>query len=393
MWRVPVLFGVLVWVATIVASGSINYLAGHEFGRTPAEAHVFAMLGASADAWKSLGPLFILTLWRAGRFVSAMLAGFAWIICFVFAVSAALGLAAQNRSTVTTKREDIRASYTTIAQSLSGVENQRAAMGTVASPAEYRAHIAAALVAPVAGGTVGSLSDDCSKDLARTRTACAEVAHLREDLAHGIEAARFDGEITKLQRELVELRARGGTRDIDPQATLISRLTFGYIPVGDVGLVLMLVLVAMVETVSAFAPVVLREFVAVHRAMPRRVVVGHGATGPVAAEVADVRSLRPIGNVKEYLVARIAPDVRGVVSENAFFSDYQEWCFDHRYLPVTFAGFLEELERISRHELSGRIKRRRKNFYGLRLVTGPQKRLALPGKHGTALQPQERNVR
>jgi hypothetical protein len=374
VWRVPVAFGFLIWVATMVASGAVDYLAGYQFGRTPAEAQVFAVLGASADAWKALGPISIVALWRASRFVSGVLALLVWIVCFTFAVTAALGLVAQNRSALTSTREDVRASYAAIARSLGELKSRRDRIGTVPSPAEVRAQIAAALAVPLVGGTVGSLSHDCDKDVWRARVPCADVARLRQTLAASMQAARLDAEIAQRGDELSKLRRRGGTRDVDPQATLISRLTFDRIPAADVGRMIMLILVAMVEVISAFAPVVLREFIAVHRAPPQPVVPGRDESGLVAA-ARDLPLPATTGNLFEYLAGRVVPDMHGSVSEPALFSDYKEWCRSLEYVPLKFSAFAQRLDDIGARELGGRIWRKRKNVYGLRLAT-VQKRLA-----------------
>ncbi len=375
MWRVTVFIGFVVWLATIGASGAVNYLAGYEFGRTPAEAQVFAILGLAADAWKALGPIFILTLWRAKRFVPAALASVLWSLCFVFAVTAALGLAAQNRSALTSAREGVRASYASIAQSLTKLSERRAAIGDVSSSNEYEAEIAAAFAAPAMGGTIGSLSENCGKDVARTRLACAEIARLREDLARAVEAKRLDDAIAESNQKLQEFRKRGGTLDADPQAKLIARLTFGYVAAANVPLLLMTVLVAMVEVISAFAPVVLREFVAVHRGSPRSAATDHATSRSVAPPVV----LRPVANLFEYLAERIVPDDNGVESEVALFTDYQEWSREHQYVPIEFTAFIQELDVIAARELSGRVRRRRKNFHGLRLISG-RKRLSPPAR-------------
>ncbi|MFN0135085.1 MAG: hypothetical protein ACKVS9_03110, partial [Phycisphaerae bacterium] len=92
MW---LFIGWLIWLVTIAASGSINFLAGHELGRSQEEAYVFAALAVGADGWKALGPVFIATLLRNHRRVIAGIAAVVWTACFIVAVSGALGLTAK----------------------------------------------------------------------------------------------------------------------------------------------------------------------------------------------------------------------------------------------------------------------------------------------------------
>ena len=274
MWRLWVAVGWLVWLGMISASGAINYLAGYQFGRAGIEAHVFAILGVCADAWKAIGPIFILTLWLSKRRTVAGLAAGVWGACFVFAAVAALGLAAQNRSAVSGSRHSVTLSYDAAQKELSEAQRQRARIGDARSPSEIESAISVILARSIGDvGTVGSISRHCKKDHWRTRTACAEIAQLREHFAVAAEAHRLDERIEKLNRELSALRDHGGASDADPQAQLVSRLSLGRIAREDVGLGIVLLLVVMVELISAFAPVVLHEATRINRGLPL------GATG------------------------------------------------------------------------------------------------------------------
>jgi hypothetical protein len=73
VWRLGAALGFLVWVTTIGASATINYLAGAQYGRTDIEIKVFAALGVAADIWKAVGPLFIVALWRDRRRIPSFL--------------------------------------------------------------------------------------------------------------------------------------------------------------------------------------------------------------------------------------------------------------------------------------------------------------------------------
>ena len=206
MWWVWVALGACVWLATIAASGAVNYLAGFQFGRSAAEAHVFAVLGVCADAWKALGPIFIVTLPRERRFLPAALAFAVWIVCLTFAVSAALGLVAQNRSALTGGRELVHYSLESASEDLALLQRKRAALGDVGAPGEYRAAIDAALAVALHGGTVATISVSCSKDNLRTRVACAHIAELRSTLARGIEAEKLESRIAEAKQAVADWR-------------------------------------------------------------------------------------------------------------------------------------------------------------------------------------------
>lgn len=379
MWRLWSLLGAGVWVATIAASASVNYLAGYEFGRTPAEAHVFAILGLSADIWKAAGPIFAVTLWRARRHVPAGLAGAVWMFCFIFAVSAALGVAARNRGAAVGGQEDLRLGYADVARDLSRLEKQRADLGEVGTPAEREAAIAATLAKPLPGGTVGSLSENCQKDHPRTRSACADVANLRQGLALAIEGSSLDQRIADLRHDRDGYLHKGATREADPQAKLISSLSLGLIPADDVGLVLILVLVCMVELISAFAPVVVHEYAFSARTRSQRVVAGRGLLRPDAdgrvetREVIEyaqslVRAEAPTGDLFEYLAERVRPERDGRELMLDLFADYCTWCWEKGKGTMTPECFVDNLDTIGIRDLNGSIYRRGSEYCGLRLT-------------------------
>ncbi len=372
MWRLFVFLGGVIWLATIASSASLNYMAGFELGRSPAESHVFAVIGMCADLWKAIGPVFCAALWRARRVVAASLSIAVWLACFTFAVTAALGLAARNRGAVVGGHEALHLSYESVTRELEGVERRRAELGSVGVVAEREAALAERLAAPVPGGTVASLSDNCSKDHWRTRGACAEIAGIRREFASALEGRRLDERIGSLRQELEGLRQQGATRDSDPQARLIARLSFGNIASGDVGLFVTLLLVAMIELTSAFAPLIIVEFAGT---VPRPVEAGRGWSRPVATErgtsdnPAGVALIaRPDGTMQDYFSARIVLDASARVMPAELFGDYEHWCAATGKRSIGERKFFAELEAIVRSDLDGQIEKRNRAYRGLRIL-------------------------
>jgi len=365
MWRALALLGLCIWIATIVSSGAVNYLAAYELGRSPIEAQLFAVVGVCADAWKAIGPVLNAALWRSRRPAATAAGSVVWIVCFIFAMTAALGFVARNREAVVRGREAARLLHGNVSAELAKARRQRDFLGDPGFAAELETAIAAELAKPVPGGSVGALSEQCSKDYARTRSACAEVALLRVRLAKALEAARLDAVIRDRERDLVALERDGATRAVDPQASLISRLSLGWIAVADVGLMLTLLLVAMVELISAFAPLVVHEFVRVSRMTPP-VAAGrdrpqHGAAEPDEPRHEPMRAAstpQPEGapaNVYEYLTTRTRPCLDGATSADALADDYEAWCRENRARPLSRFGFLRQLDAIVARDLAGRV--------------------------------------
>lgn len=367
MWRVWVACGAAVWLTTIVTSGAINFVAASQYGKTTIEALAFGGLAISADIWKATGPVFVAALWRAKRRSASVIAGLVWVCCFTFALSAAMGLAAQNRTQLTAEREGVGITYRSKEKELRDLEVQRSRLGTQRSPAEVHAAIEVSLARPVSTGTVDILSKSCTKDHWRTRIACSDVAQLRQQLASSTEAERLDTQIKRARDEATFLRERGALSDADPQAVLISRLTFGFLAVPDVGLGLVLLLAVMVELISAFAPLVVQEYASIRRksgsAAPRR-----GVSRAVAPVRDQAYLLSSTGDLFEFIADRVRPRSRGAVSVEILFQDYVQWCRKLRFGNMPRDVFLTRFETIAKSDLGGRVYRKGDAFRGLGLA-------------------------
>lgn len=372
MWRLWAACGYIVWLMTIVASATINYIAGTQYGRSFSETQVFAMLGVSADAWKAIGPLFVIALWRSDRRATSGVAFAVWLACAMFAITAALGVATQVRTAVIGKREGSVASYQALERDLLEAERQRANRTVARATSEIETNIAEVLARAVGQrGTVASLSDSCLRNNGRTREACAQVAALRMELATAVERDRLAARIEMLRGEVGRLRGFGGAANADPQSQLLARLSNGLVSAGDVALLLVLLLVVMVELISAFAPLVIQEYVGVHA---RRVAIGRAAPRTVAARRGrsnEVSKRRQRGHQRRqllsYLAQRICPDDHGRVAVDRVFSDFVMWCVDGGRKPMKRDVFLAILDTIAKSELDGKVLRRGDVYQGFTL--------------------------
>ena len=372
MWRFGAALGFLVWVMTIAASATINFLAGAQYGRTREEEWVFALLGVAADIWKAVGPLFIIALWRGHRRANAMVATGVWLVCLSVAVASALGLVAQIRGAKVTNAQGVISDFSVAEHELADIERRRAIRVATRSTGEIEAAIQQVLSRPIpARGTVGSVSGACSKDHPRTRQACGEVASLRAEHAVATERERLDDRAEQLRKVLSQLRGRGGTQQAaDPQAALIERLTVGWLPAADVGLTLTLMISAMIELVSAFGLLVVQEYVALKN-----------ASGGAAVETRNElrkkrqrRKKRPLvsnrQDVYDYLARRIRPDEVGRVTASWLFADYAMWCADAGRKPIKRDAFHAMVDEIGCNDLEGKIARHGDVYHGLSLDEG-----------------------
>lgn len=381
MWRLWLVIGWVVWTITIVASATANFLGGYEFGRTPHESYLYGAIGVSADVWKALGPIFIAVLFRQRQHVAAALASLVWVVCFMVAVTAALGLTAKNRAATAGAREGLSTSFERLARDLSEREHRKASLREARSVAETEAAIGTALAQPIQSGTrtlgtVGSLSAECSNVDRRTSVQCAEVASLREELATARERARLDAEISDLREKLAALQRAGGSHAADPQAVVISRLTAGSVPIHEVDFVVAILIVLMIELVSAFTPLVMTEFARAHRStaatqtdvaacrdQPRVV-----ANGDNASDVGSVSNART-DEVCAFMAARTAPDRSAKVSRERLYASYRAWCVENRLPAAEQHDFLFHFDQICGEELKGSIKKRGSHYVGLKIVS------------------------
>ena len=310
------LFLIVGGVATAAMLGismRLNFLFGSSLGQTPEKAWVFGWVSVISDAWKGLGPISILALFRARHRWSTAGAALIWIVCFSYSVTSALGVAVEDRSTRTGSRETIVMNYEETITEMGRLEKRRTGLRAHRTAAELEAAINALLLRPVESnqrirGTVGEISNNCQRVASRTTEACAEVSQLREELAAANEERDLDRQLSELMGQARQLRERGAMRPADPQAELLARLSRGWLSPHDVGPGLSLLLAVTIELISAFGPTVLSAY----------------------AEATDSRGReqpgKALGLVIDYLAERIEPAANTeTLSESALYADYQAW--------------------------------------------------------------------
>ena len=367
--------GGLATAAMLAISMRLNYLFGYGLGRTAENALVFGAVSVIADAWKGLGPVFILTLARARRWPTAMAASVVWAACFLYSVSSALGIAIQDRTALTGGRETVQAGYAEVKAELDSVEGKLKGLAAHRSAGEIDAAIKIVLVRPITAGkrvrgTVETLSANCSRADTRTVEACAQVALLRQELAVAAEAASLNERLGELRRRAREFRDRGATLSSDAQAELFARLTRGRVSVRDVGPGLALLLAVVIELVSAFGPAVLAAYADSTRARKSKedsrtplVVTGRVLSQHVAAGRDDRDA------VMEYMAERIAPaGATHAIGGEEIFADYVVWCSGRKSTSLSAREFLAEFDRKRREcDLEAKIRKFGNRYFGIKL--------------------------
>ncbi len=292
-WVFLVIGGVATAVMLLI-SMRLNFLFGYSLGQTPEKAWAFGFVSVVSDAWKGLGPIYIFSLIHMKRWPQVAAAASIWVVCLIYSVTSAVGVAVEDRTTRSGSRETLVMNYEETSAELERLEKKRKGLREHRSAAEVEAAINAVLSRPVESyqrirGTVGDLSSNCQRVDARTAEACAEASKLREELAAANEERDLERRLSELRSQVRELRERGAVRTADPQAELLARISGGRLSPHDIGPGLSLLLAITIELVSAFGPAVL-------------------STYAEATERNDCeRHSQQPGSVMDYLAERIEP--------------------------------------------------------------------------------------
>jgi len=179
--------GGLATAAMLYISMRVNFSFGYSLGQTPERAEVFGSVSVISDLWKALSPIFIVALFRAKRKWATIAASAIWAACFLYSVTSAVGAAIEDRSSRTGNRDTIVMNYDEFTADVKRLEEKRNSLRAHRPAPIVEAAIDALLMRPVESyrrtpSTVGEASANCQRPDQRTAEACAEVAHLREEL-------------------------------------------------------------------------------------------------------------------------------------------------------------------------------------------------------------------
>jgi hypothetical protein len=358
-----------------------NYLYGHSIGQTPDTQLAIAWANVGADLWKGFGLIVVVALWRSRWRRAAITVCLTWLVCLSFSVSSAIGIYVQERTALTSGREAKHASYEDVKKELAEVEDKQKILGQHRPASQLEAAIVGVLARPVTigervRGTVGALSQNCSKNDTRTAADCVEVARLRGELAASVELARLETRAAALRQHLNTLRERGSAAAADPVGEFWAWLTRGLVSVRDVGFGLPLFFALMIEMVSAFGPVGITAYAEATR-LPatRNDMAGCGAlrramAGFGAARQGTIPSEREVGRVVEYMAERTEPTTNpsGLGGEDLY-ADYDVWCVSNNLRALPRHEFFEEFDRVrSSPELAGKVQKFGARYFGIALV-------------------------
>jgi hypothetical protein len=370
----------LATAAMYAVSMRANFLYGYGIGQSPDTKLAIAWANVAADLWNGFDLVVAVGLWRAMSRRAAVLISLTWFVCLVFSVSSAIGIYVQERSALTGSREAQHASLADAAHELRDIEQKLKREGERKTVAEVEASIAAVLARPIVlaervRGTVGTISNNCTKHDARTANTCADVARLHTDLARVVEATRLEERAAELRRSIDSLRTRGGASAPDPVGEFWAWLTRGFFTVKDVGFGLPLAFAVMIEMVSAFGPLGIVAYAEATREATGRDVSRHVAkrrdmSGPSATISDSVAEHDGAADVVTYIAERTEPTESAAgIGVEELFADYLAWCKQGRIAALRLKEFTRAFDVLrSSPELQGTIKKFGSRYFGIALA-------------------------
>lgn len=358
-----------------------NYLYGLSLGQTPDKRELFAWANVAADIWKGAGLVAVMMLWRDQKRVAAI-GIVAWCLCLATGVNSAIAIYVLDRTALTDKRAGQRLTYDDVSRALAGIDARLLSRSTHRTVGEVDAALAAVLARPVivhgrVRGTIASLSQSCARDNGRTIGACAEVASLREERAAANETMRLQSDAAQLREQHRQMRDAGNANASDPVGEFWTWATHGFISVRDVSFGFPLLFALLIETVSAFGPAVVVAVTAVARSS----VAQHAAAGTSTRVPADA-STEPAA-IMAWMGENTEPSSmeRGIPLRELYV-DYVAWCAREGRTICNECRFADELDRVRElPEISERIWKQARQYYGLRLASDSGARRPVKVRH------------
>lgn len=384
-WAVIIVLG-LATAGMVAVSMRANYLFGYGLGQSPEKAQVFGWANVAVDLWKVSGLILIGGLWRTRRKWLAALFFPVWLLCLLWGMVGAIGVYAQDRTTLIGGRESAAVAYANAGREIAEIETKLAGL-TQRTIAQVDASIAAVLARPVRAGdrirgTVGKVSSNCTREQRATADACLEVARLKEERAAADEAGRLRVRAAELRSVVVPLREHGAALPADPAAELLAWLSGGQLRVRDIGFGFPLIFALLIELVSAFGPAAVNAFADGARSAGKgsRSVNDPAAAGPGELRPAMASSGEP-RHVVQWMTERTEPVINGgpAITIERLHTDYADWCVSHDIADLGRSAFQSVFDQVrDAHEIRGSIRKFGNRYYGIRIAASSVRLLRKP---------------
>ena len=373
------LLGVGVATVLLLVSAAMNWRYGFNLGKTELDGHIYGAASAAADGLKALLPFFI--LWAIGlrNFIHAIAGIMLWVVCSSYSLTSAVGFAALNREGTTSIRAVQAVNYSDLREELDRSREKLSWVPQHRSIEEVDADLAVIMAQPIRGrrkggrrrvlGTVGQLTDDCTKSGFRAQRLCSEVLNLRKELAVARQADKLETRIAEIKTQIGSLsrKEQGFARSsADPQALMLAKIT-GFEP-AQVQLGLIILVAILVELGSGLGLFVAFSHLR-HGGQRQTEIIEPNFSLNVSNPVR--RLMLPKSDIQKYYSDRTEKHDGTSVTATALYEDYCIWCELNSKEPIALPIFGRQFSElgIQKAKIGGRIR-----YIGIRLLAS--KRIA-----------------
>lgn len=340
-----VIAGIILSLGLMLISALVVGRVNYRRADTELDAWIYGLGMGLADLLKALIPFMIAWAWRARSYGAVVAGAVVFSVITAAALQSELEFASElrwvrvgERLEATDRRKRLEQDLATETQRIDQLGGQRTA-------AEVDGAIRAVLARAIPGGTVASVSQNCSLNRRLARDGCAEVAELQAELARATELETR----TLRRRELVAELAQLGQRGLGPQDPQLETVTgiLKWFRLGlsdqDVRLGLLLLVGLVLELGSGLGLFLVTT--------PWRL---QGVTDDPAGNRDANDSRRQVmaeermAMVEAYALARLVPASGARTNGATLFADFRDWCAKRQEVAWSEAEFLEIFEGLAR---------------------------------------------
>ena len=340
--------------AFCVVSIGANLRYGISLGHEPVDKSLYAAASVAADAFKIMLPLVMLRLWARRHLVMSLASLALWLGCVGWSLSSAVGFALASRSEAVAERAATAQTRNGWEATVERAETQLSTLGRHRPVAVIRAELEGATAPPL----VWQRTKECTEVThPESRSLCAPVLRLRQELAAAEAAERLEGHLVAGREQLAALPVAG--LSADPQASALARLAGLDEVAVRTGLALLLAMLVEAGSALGFTLLGLANV-----SQPTALnTVTRPAQAPTRRSAAPPRPSTSDGALERWVLTRLDVDPGAEIPARAAYDDFCRWARTQRIEPCSETRFGTDFTfRVG--DLGGRkVKRRDRAYY------------------------------
>lgn len=181
----------------LVAAALANLRYGLELGQTNLEKTIAALASLGADFYNALGLVACAWAWKARRWLTFALSGFALVLTFAYSLNAGVGFMATSKDRWKTERQIVVNADSDRAAAKARIEKQLNELGPARSALEIQPQIGLLLSDKRAKNCTGVFTTKYQK------TYCPKVVELRAELGRAETRGELESRLAELNKLIV----------------------------------------------------------------------------------------------------------------------------------------------------------------------------------------------